>query len=303
MPQNSDMVWGVIYNSVGTLRAEPRYGSELVSQGLLGMPVKILEKQGGWRHIQTPEGYTGWMNGSVKEMLEADLHSYLQLPKIIVTALSTHSLENPEYGSRPVSDLVMGNMLVVDVADEQFYHVEYPDGRGAYLPKTDAMIVTEWLESIELTGESIVRTAYQFMGVPYLWGGTSYKGLDCSGFTKTVYFMHGIILPRDASQQVLTGKLIDVEGDLSDALPGDLLFFGSKATEDNPEERVVHVGIYIGNKRFIHASDYIHINSFDPADPLYDEFNVKRYLRTKRIIGEVGTPGIEEIFDNDFYQQ
>lgn len=298
-----DTIWGTIYNSVGTLRAEPRYGSELVSQGLLGMPVKILEKRGGWCRIQTPDKYIGWINGSVKAMIKSELQQYLQQPKVIVTSVFAHSLQKPDSDSFPVSDLVIANMLVVKGKKEEFYHVVYPDGREAYVRKSDAIETADWLKSIDLTGESIVNTAYWFMGVPYLWGGTSSKGLDCSGFTRTVYFMHGIILPRDASQQVHCGKLIDSSGDFSRALPGDLLFFGSKATDDSPKERVVHVGIYIGKNRFIHASDYVHINSLDPADPLYDEFNANRYLRTKRIIGEEGTPGIENIFENEFYKQ
>ena len=296
-----DAIWGVIYNSVGTLRAEPRYGSELVSQGLLGMPVKILEKRGGWLRIQTPDKYIGWMNGSVKAMTKSELQQYLQRPKVIVTSVSTHSLEKPDGDSYPVSDLVASNMLEIKGSKRKFYHVGYPDGREAYVRKSDVMKATDWLKSIEMTGESIVNTARRFMGIPYLWGGTSSKGLDCSGFTKTVYFMHGIILARDASQQVLSGKLIDAEGDFSDALPGDLLFFGSKATDDNPKERVVHVGIYIGNNRFIHASDNIHINSLDPTDPLYDEFNTNRYLRTKRIIGEQQAPGVDGVNYNTFY--
>jgi len=86
------------------------------------------------------------------------------------------------------------------------------------------MEVDEWLKSSSLTGESIVQTAKQLLGVPYLWGGTSTKGMDCSGFTKQVYFMHGIILARDASQQVRYGRLIDEVGDFSDARPGDLVF-------------------------------------------------------------------------------
>lgn len=165
--------------------------------------------------------------------------------------------------------------------------MQYPDGREAFVKKSDAMTVSDWLKKNRLTGESIVHTAKQLTGVPYLWGGTSVKGMDCSGFTKQVYFMHGVILARDASQQVRYGRLIDETGDFSDAFPGDLVFFGTKATVESPKERVVHVGIYIGNKRFIHASDYVHINSFDHADPLYDEFNAHRYLRTKRVIGEV----------------
>lgn len=297
-----DAVWGVIYNSVGTLRAAPRYSAEIVSQGLLGMPVKILEKRGGWRRVQTPDKYIGWVNGSVKAMTQSELKEYMQKPKIIVSAVFARSLQNPDIYSLPVSDLVAGNMLVVNGEKDGFFQVEYPDGREAYVSRAESEKITDWLGAIELTGESIVNTAYQFLGTPYLWGGTSAKGVDCSGFTKTVYFLHGIILSRDASQQVHAGKLIDTEGDFSDALPGDLVFFGEKPTDDNPKERVVHVGIYIGGNRFIHASDYVHINSFDPADPLYDPYNTGRYLRTKRVLGQINTPGIEEIFSNNFYR-
>jgi cell wall-associated NlpC family hydrolase len=162
--------------------------------------------------------------------------------------------------------------------------------------------VPDWLENIRLTGESIVATARKFVGVPYLWGGTSAKSVDCSGFVKSVYFMHGIILARDASQQARYGKLVDTAGDFSKTEPGDLVFFGRRGDEQNPTESVVHVGIYIGNNRFIHASDYVHISSFDPNDPLYDAYNTNRYLRTKRILGEINTEGVEEILLNEFYR-
>lgn len=294
-------IWGIIYNSSGTLRAEPRYGAELVSQALLGMPVRILEERGGWHRVQTPDRYIGWMNGSVEPMTDAQRQQYLKLPKAIVTSLHARSFTDTDKEALPVTDLVAGDMLVVQSAKGGFYQVQYPDGREAFVKKIDAMKVPDWLRKNRLTGESIVNTAKQLLGVPYLWGGTSTKGMDCSGFTKQVYWMHGIVLARDASQQVRYGRLIDETGDFGDALPGDLVFFGTKATPESPKERVVHVGIYIGQKRFIHASDYIRINSFDPADPLYDEFNTRRYLRTKRVIGEVNSEGIEEIFENSFY--
>ena len=199
---------GVIYNSVGTLRAEPRYGSELVSQVLLGMPVKILERQGGWLRIQTPDRYIGWISGSVKQMSQMQMQQYLKQPKVVVTALSASSFANTGIESLPVSDLVAGNMLVLQSVEVSCYRVQYPDGREAYVQKTDAVEVSEWVKDIKLNGENVVNTAFRFMGIPYLWGGTSAKGLDCSGFTKLVYFLHGIILARDASQQVFYGKLV-----------------------------------------------------------------------------------------------
>lgn len=294
---------GVIYNSVGTIRSDHRYSAELVTQALLGTPVKILDKAGGWLRIQTPDRYIGWVNGSVKTMTETAVKGYLRQPKVIVTSMYAQSYEKPDVKSPSVSDLVAGNMLTMKGAKGKFYHVAYPDDREAYILKSDAERVENWLRKIDLSGEGIVRTANRFMGVPYLWGGTSPKGVDCSGFTKSVYFLHGILLARDASQQVLYGKLIDEEGYFGDARPGDLVFFGTEATPEQPGERVVHVGIYLGNKRFIHASDYIRIGSFDPVDPLYDAYNTNRYLRTKRILGEVGTPGIDAIFENEFYVQ
>lgn len=294
-------IWGLVYNSVGTLRAEPRHAAEMVTQVLLGMPVKIHEQNGEWCMIETPDRYMGWISGSVRPLTDQERRDYLQRPKVIISELYAHSYTEADEKALPVTDLVAGNMLEVISAEGAYYWVRYPDGRKAYVKKSDTKEVTRWLNEISLTGESIVQTAMQLLGIPYLWGGTSVKGLDCSGFTKQVYFMHGIILARDASQQVHYGRLVDDTGDLTDALPGDLLFFGAKASEE-VGEKVVHVGIYLGKRRFIHASDYVRINSFDPADPLYDDFNANRYLRTKRIIGEVLGEGIEQIFSNAFYR-
>lgn len=293
--------WGVVYNSVGSLRAEPTHAAEMVTQVLLGMPVKIYEQKGEWCMIETPDGYVGWISGSMQLMTDRQRRNYLQQPKVIISTLCARSYLLPYQISQPVSDLVAGNMLELITDDGAYYRVRYPDGRKAYVMKSDAKELPDWLREIRPTGESIVESAKKLLGIPYLWGGTSVKGLDCSGFIKQVYFMHGIILARDASQQVRYGRLVDDTGNFADAFPGDLLFFGAKTSEERGE-KVVHVGIYLGKRRFIHASDYVRINSLDPSDPLYDAFNANRYLRTKRIIGEVMGEGIEELFSNAFYR-
>jgi cell wall-associated NlpC family hydrolase len=131
-----------------------------------------------------------------------------------------------------------------------------------------------------------------------LWGGTSTKGLDCSGFTKTVYFMDGMILPRDASQQEKIGVLVDDRKNYDLLEPGDLLFFGKEVT-DSTDEKIVHVGMWIGDMKFIHASGDVHISSMDVDDPEYDEYNDNRYLRTKRIL-KTDTAG--DIVIRKYYQ-
>ena len=101
-----------------------------------------------------------------------------------------------------------------------------------------------------------------------------------------VYLMNGFIIPRDASQQVNAGQTVDKKLDFSDLKKGDLLFFGTKATEEK-KQRVTHVGIWLGNgkQEFIHASGNVHISSMDSTQTNYDAFNRNRYLKSKRYLG------------------
>ena len=148
----------------------------------------------------------------------------------------------------------------------------------------------------------IIRTARTMIGIPYLWAGTSSKGVDCSGFVRTILFMHDIIIPRDASQQAYVGEHIDIASDFSNLQPGDLIFFGRKATAER-KEWVVHVGMYIGGKRFIHSQGDVHISSFDPLDELFDEYNLGRLLFATRVLPYINKKtGLNTTATNEYYE-
>lgn len=273
--------YGLINVSVANLRGQPKHSAELVTQALLGTPVLLLKENRGWYLIQTPDKYIAWSNsGSLERISQSELDLWKKAQKIIYLNTYGFSL-NPETSAR-VSDLVTGNVLILEHENNDRWEVVYPDGRQAIISKSEAAEIQSWEKNIDVSDSSITKAAKDLMGIPYLWGGTSTKGLDCSGFTKTVYLLHGYIIPRDASQQVYEGELIDSEGDFSKLKVGDLLFFGK--INDDQSERVVHVGLWLGNNQFIHASGDVHISSMDSLNENFDAYNYNRYLRTKRII-------------------
>lgn len=279
-------IYGIINVSVANLRGEGKHSAELVTQATLGTPVKIWKRTEEWYYIQTPDGYLSWVDhGGITTMNEQEFNNWKASEKIIYTRAFGQSYKETSKDSRPVTDLVTGAILELEAEKDNFYKVRYPDGRAAYVSKDESEIYSDWLENLDDSDEDLVSTAEELMGLPYLWGGTSAKGVDCSGYTKTIYFMNGMVVPRDASQQVREGKLIDSTGNFENLKVGDLLFFGRPAT-DSTSEKVVHVGMWIGNNEFIHSSGDVHISSMDENAENFDEFNKGRYLRTKRYLGE-----------------
>ena len=280
-----EKIQAIINISVANLRSNPKHSAELATQATLGTPVRVLKKDEGWYYIQTPDKYLSWVDdGGIQIMDTKQYETWQAANKIIYTRTYGHSyLDKNE--EEIVSDLVAGDILEVIRDDANHFRVTYPDGREAFVPKSEAESYNSWLDKLDPSVEDLVATSKMLMGVPYLWGGTSTKGMDCSGFTKTIFFLNGMVIPRDASQQVHTGKAIDSTKNFENLQKGDLLFFGRKAT-DSSAEKVVHVGMWIGNNEFIHASEMVRISSMDKNDDNFDEWNLNRYLRTKRILKE-----------------
>jgi gamma-D-glutamyl-L-lysine dipeptidyl-peptidase len=287
--------YGIAALSVINLRLTPSYAGEMGTQVLMGMPLHVLESAHGWLKVKTPEGYTSWVvDDEIKVVTAEEYKTWNQAAKLIVTEYFTLLRKEPSISASVMSDVVWGDLVKNRGESGGYYKVELPDGRIGYLQKESAVSFDQWLATRHPTAENIIATAKQFIGFPYFWGGTSSKGLDCSGFTKTCYYLNGVILLRDASQQATTGDSIDISTGYDKLKPGDLLFFGSK--------RVTHVGLYIGNGEFIHSSGRVHQSSLLPSSPIYDAWNAKRLLKARRIITKIDKdPNIVSIKKHPFY--
>lgn len=296
--------WAFASQSVINIRRNAGYANEMTTQALLGTPLKILAKKANWHQIQTPEGYEGWTSAPLERIDSIKLHELNKKPRVVVMDNHTAVYTAPQKTSELIAEVVMGNILWLERNKKRkgFYQVSFPDGRKGYVAAQSVKKWDDWKQSIQLTGNSIENVAKQFVGIPYFWGGTSSRGLDCSGLTKTAYLMHGIILPRDARQQYLTGVTIDSINNFSNLQKGDLLFFGRKYPDDTTKYNIVHTAIYLQNRQFIQAGDgYIQISSLNPADRNFDRHNYNRYVIAKRILNEPAN-GTWSIFEHPWYK-
>lgn len=286
---------GIITISVANLRTNPRHAAELATQATMGTPVHVWKKQGSWYLVQTPDDYLAWVDGGgITLMDDSAMDKWQQGEKLLYTHPYGFAYATTDREGATVSDLVYGDVVILKDQTDEFYEVAFPDGRNGFIPATEAMPYKEWMATRKPTEENLVQTSKRLLGLPYMWGGTSFKGVDCSGFTKTVFFMNGLVLPRDASQQINHGEVVDTANGWQHLRPGDLLFFGVRAEEGKPE-RVVHVGMWIGeNNEFIHSAGRVRINSMNPDAPNHDASELKRFLRAKRISPEASLIDLRE---------
>lgn len=278
--------FAIARNSVINIRSKPKHAAELGTQGLLGMPLRVLDKKGDFYRIQTPDNYISWVDkGGITRMNKEEFDNWNQHKKIIFIKNFGYVYADKNENANIVSDITLGGVLKYKSLSSKFYEVEYPDNRIGFIKKEEALPYSTWLKSLNPSKEKVEMIAKKMDGFPYLWGGTSSKGMDCSGFTKMVYLMNGFIIPRDASQQINAGKIVDKNLDFKNLEKGDLLFFGRKATPEK-KQRVVHVGLWLGNDKmeFIHASGNVHVSSMSKSEPNYDAFNKNRYLGSRRYL-------------------
>lgn len=240
------MSYFIINTPVANIYKEPLHQSEVVTQGLLGESCEILDKKDVWYHIKQWDNYEGWVyyfHGIVSEIkYEYNLVSQDLFGEII------------DGNGDTIRNITYGNMLNA-VAENNGYKIILPDGQKGFSKNNFTSEINR------ATREIIIKISRKFIGVPYLWGGKSSYGMDCSGLVQTVFKSVGIELPRDANQQAEFFKKNKINVDKLQK--SDLLFFAEK-------DNIIHVAISTGDQNFINAHGLVQEESIDNKNTLFN---------------------------------
>lgn len=237
------MEYAVNFNSIMPVRAEASERSEMVTQLLFGEHCIISEKKDSFFKIKNYfDDYEGWVD---KKMLtQIDKNEYERLS--VNPAFRTQELITSIYSEddNSVYHLTLGSVL------SNYNESTKKFGSGKFNYKVSDNTIIKNTQNCNT--DNIVSTALIMLNTPYLWGGKSIMGIDCSGFIQIVFATNGILLPRDASQQALKGESVN----WSNIQSGDLLFF-------EKERKITHVGMYLNESKIIHASGKVRIDAID----------------------------------------
>ncbi|MBQ7812165.1 MAG: C40 family peptidase [Bacteroidales bacterium] len=305
----------VVELSTSYMRLKPDYESALETQELMGTVVEIVGEEGYWREIVSPQPYRAWATEKgLVEMSAEEIEAYYEAPKYMFTGLYGHVFSEPAEKSGTLCDLVGGDVLRMVWKDGtgksekaltkgKWAAVMLPSGRKGWVQKSLLKPLGERIDIRQGDSaeglisaqkmEDIIASAMKLIGSPYLWGGMSAKGVDCSGLVRISCIMNDVLLPRNASQMVKCGMEVEISPlaslgrddsmkATSNLRRGDLVFFGTAAAADKPM-RVTHVGIYLGNNRIIHSSHMVRINSLIPGDEDHYE-NAHRLIAARRLV-------------------
>lgn len=236
------MKQGIAYTAAVAIRREPADRSEMVSQILFGEHFAIVDRINAWLLIRLAyDGYTGWVHSSSISILGDEEFNLLetQSPYILPCQGHARSLTNKNHKFI----LPPGSVVRFISQDKKEFRI----GREIYSLKVNS-------RPDGVNRNTLVKTALQYMNAPYLWGGRTTFGIDCSGLVQAVFKINGIPVPRDVNHQVESGTLVSF---IEEARQGDLAFF------DDEEGKIIHVGMIVEDEKIIHASGMVRIDKID----------------------------------------
>ncbi|WP_213522428.1 C40 family peptidase [Nonlabens sp.] len=249
------MRYGICPISIAPLRSETSDASEMRSQVLYGELFKIVESRKKWSKIRLAhDNYEGWIDNKQFQEIEAEeYHHLLKQDHYYAKDLIAHLTHK----DHTLSTITIG----AQVSSSNFLHDLFPIDSA----------------KINLNKSQLVNNALLFLNTPYLWGGRTPLGIDCSGFTQLIYRLNGFDLLRDANEQATQGEALSF---IEESEPGDLAFF------DNPEGRITHVGIIMSDNYIIHAHGKVRMDRLDQSGIFHLEKNIHTHkLRViKKII-------------------
>ncbi|MEO8238174.1 MAG: C40 family peptidase [Flavobacterium sp.] len=252
-------MFGICNLAIVPVRSEPSDRSEIVTQLLFGEHIEILERQNQWSRIKIQyDDYEGWVDSKQYQVISEANYNQLSNEAIILNADLIDYITSPDNLLLPIplgASLSFLNNNEINTSNFDFEGTR----TSGIKPKS-----------------ALINTAFMYLNAPYLWGGKTPFGIDCSGFTQMVYKLNGYKIHRDASQQALEGEPLSF---IEESEPGDLAFF------DNEEGNIIHVGIIMDNNYIIHASGKVRIDRLDHLGIYNPELN--KHTHKLRVIKKI----------------
>ncbi|MBI5564061.1 MAG: C40 family peptidase, partial [Chloroflexi bacterium] len=281
---NGDTPWALVNRSVADVRREPRSGAEQITQLLIGEAVRVLDERDSWLLIRTEhDGYIGWSRADALHICDQHaVDKYQSAARWLIAAPLAAAYDGPARSATMIGQLPFGARLPLVEETPNFIWLRLPDGRVWWSARSDGLPKAQQPRPTKAGITATLDRIQHFVGTPYVWGGRSPFGYDCSGLAQAFYRFMGVSIPRDADQQFVAGA--PVEGTPQ---PGDLLFFGGDDGDliDLRHAHITHVAVSLGGDEVIHANGTtwnIAYNSLDPASPIYRAWLKERLVGVRR---------------------